>query len=92
MGVWRVLAGLAIAGADAGLSVIAWGRRAVLSAVAGVAGVGTGLVAAVSAGGGARGRSCSESRWCSGGWESPCSESARSSSGCLTRLPIGSLR
>ncbi len=52
MGVWLVLAGLAIAGADAGLTVIAWRRRAALSAVAGVAGVGTGLAAAVSAGGG----------------------------------------
>lgn len=52
MGVWLVLASLTIAGADAGLSVLAWRRRAALSTVAGVAGVGTGLAGAVSAGGG----------------------------------------
>ena len=52
MSVWLVLAGLAIAIADAGLLMLAWRQRAALSAVAGLAGVVTGLAAAVSGGGG----------------------------------------
>jgi hypothetical protein len=51
MGVWLVLAGLAIAAADTGLLVLALRQRAALSGVAGLGGVGSGLAAAVSGAG-----------------------------------------